>query len=192
VTKPHRFVPSDWLSIGKVFARVNDLFPDPRQALFAIRRAATDRRILGLRLSTDGARHELLPAEFWSTVRLEVHTDIGNRVYVKKRTSDQPSPPAGTYFFGRIGVIKEWPLLNEPAAGDEPVQEVWPRKSVAGRSSRADWEKIILKAVHVMLKSGPPETLTELCKRVGGDPDDTQLKNHLRPFYNAFKEANAK
>ena len=147
-----------------------------------------DGRIEGLWLSPDGARHELKPIKFWSTVRLEVHTDIGNKVYVKKQTSDQPSLPAGSYLFKRIGVVKEWPIEGETAANTAPP--AW-RKSSRGAKSAYDWDAIFIEAAGYMWENRVPKSLDKLCDHIeewmGNDaPGRTQLELRLGPLYERF------
>jgi hypothetical protein len=192
--KPVDHTPGEWLPLKKVFANVTKISGD--DAVLALhdikRRLANGEVVAMVRTLTSNIGQEL-PATFWQAHRFS-SVAPGHIIVPSKEF-----PPRDyRYFLRRSDVDRLWPARIEPVADADETRQPWPRKSSpAGAKGDYDWPKILLEGVKYMLDNGPPKSLTELGNHIEdcfgkGAPGETQLKSHLRPFYEAFKEANAK
>jgi hypothetical protein len=194
-----------WLPIDDLAAHIEKTVgAEPRLVIYEIKRALLkgDARALERAVATtgDGYKERELPPEFWQTAKLSYTHDAGGpRLFVRYKERE----PGFCYrYFVRQTDRKLWPLADEqdsPTGDAQQAQgsELWPRKSVAGRKSQHDWEKILIRAAVHMHVNSVPEGLAELCREAeswfrGEPPGKTQLESHLGPLHKAFKRADGK
>lgn len=185
--------PGEWLALKLIFAHVTKVFGDDyAAAVKEINRELANGRVRAMVRTLINGKEDDLPVEFWETHKV---SSIGPG-HITVRSKEYPSQ-GHRFLLRRSDVGKLWPTNNQATAAADETLSPWPRKGAAGAKGDYDWPKILLEAVSYMLDNSLPKSLTDLCNEIerhfGDDaPGETVLKTQLRPFYQAFKKANAK